>query len=87
MNKIEWTEALCFAGLRLMAVAMLLFGGLQFLFAVMDVWYRFDPNYFGAFFSTHLLRPLIVLLAGGLLYGLSARIAGGMVRSLRRSGS
>ena len=87
MDRIEWTEVLCFAGLRLLGFAMLLFGGLQLLFALLDVWYRFDPSYFGAFFSAHLLRPLAVLAAGAVVYLFSPPLACRMARKIRNSGS
>jgi hypothetical protein len=81
MNKREFTECLVFAGLRLLAVALLLAGGLGSLFALADAWYRFDPNYLGDFLRATLLRPGAILLTGVILFLGARRCAARMARA------
>ena len=75
MDKKDWVEGLLFAGFRIIAVVCLLTGALGFVFRLMDAWYRFDPNYLWAFIAGTVLRPLIIALAGALLYALSGRLS------------
>lgn len=72
MNKHELTEALLFSGLRLMAVALFLVGGIQLVFQLAEAWYRFDPNYLGDFLFSTVFRPVVLLLVAAALC-LSAR--------------
>lgn len=83
MSKADLIECLCFAGLRLLAFALALAGLLQLVFALLDAWYHFDPNYLGAFFSARLLRPLLILLWGLILYPLAPSLARFMARPAR----
>jgi hypothetical protein len=85
MNRRELLDCLLFAGLRLMAVALLIAGGLELFFQLVESWYRFDPNYLGAFLFQTVFRPTGLLLAGLALYflagPLSRKIAAGRVPS------
>lgn len=80
MSKHEWIEALVFSGLRLIAVTCLLGGLLNATFGLVDSWHRFDPNYLGTFFSSTILRPLLLLISGCVLYSLAGPWARRMSR-------
>lgn len=80
MDKADLIESFCFAGLRLLAFSLVLAGALRLLFAVLDVWYRFDPNYLGAFLGAHFLRPAILLLVGLVLYPSTPALARRMAK-------
>ncbi|MFO7725855.1 MAG: hypothetical protein R6V45_09935 [Oceanipulchritudo sp.] len=75
------TESLLFAGFRLMAVALILMGGLDLFLQVLDSWYRFDPNYLVSFLLQTVLKPFLLLLSGGFLLrfstGLARRLSAG----------
>ena len=75
MDKKILTESLLFAGLRLIAVSLLLLGGLDLVLQVLDSWYRFDPNYLLQFFLQTVLQPFLLLFSGGLLLRYSAPLA------------
>jgi hypothetical protein len=75
MNRRELTESLLFAGLRLLAVGLLLAGALGLAFELGDAWYRFDPNYLGDFLMATVYRPTLVLGAGIILFFLARRLA------------
>lgn len=62
MNKHELTECLLFAGLRLIATALFLIGGIQLVFQIAEAWYRFDPNYLGEYLFSTVFRPVVILL-------------------------
>ena len=64
MNKHELIESLLFSGLRLMAVAFILIGGIQLVFQLAEAWYRFDPNYLGEFLFATVFRPVVLILVG-----------------------
>lgn len=83
MNKQELIESLLYAGFRLMAVALLIIGGLGLLFQLADAWYRFDPSYLGAFLLETVFRSGMLILAGVLLYALSLPLARRMARPFR----
>jgi hypothetical protein len=85
MNKKDWAESILFAGFRLLAVACLLAGLLGIVMTLIDTWYRFDPNYLWTFIAATLLKPLLVALAGGLLYLFSGRMAHRMAVRFERS--
>ena len=86
MNKKDWAESFLFAGFRILAVACLLGGLLGLVFQLIEAWYRFDPNYLGAFLAATILRPLLVMLAGLALYLLAPRMAHRMALGLDRHG-
>lgn len=67
MNRKDLLECLLYAGLRLLGICLLLGGGLGLLVQLAESWYRFDPNYLGAFLLASFLRPGLLLLAGLLL--------------------
>lgn len=75
MNRQDLLDCLLFAGLRLMAFALVLFGGLELFFQLVDSWYRFDPNYLGAFLLQTIFRPLVLALAGFLLYAMAGPLS------------
>jgi len=83
----DWVEGILFAGFRLMAVALLLTGLLGMAFQLLDSWYRFDPNYLGAYFAEILLRPFILCMTGGILYLLSRWMAHRMAARYHRHSS
>ncbi len=64
MNRKDWTEALIFAGLRIMAVMLIIGGLLGVVFQLMESWSSFDPSYFWQFVSSTMLRPLILVFTG-----------------------
>jgi chromate transport protein ChrA len=75
MNRRELLDCLLFAGLRLMAVALLIAGGLELFFQLIESWYRFDPNYLAAFLFQTVFRPVVLILAGLVLYLLAAPLS------------
>jgi hypothetical protein len=87
MNKHELIEGLLFSGLRLMAVVLFLIGGLQLVFQLAEVWYRFDPNYLGEFLFSTVFRPVVLMITAAALC-LSARwMARCMAKPFIASGS
>lgn len=75
MNKKDWTEALLFAGLRIMAIMLIIAGSLGLLFQLVESWSAFDPSYLRQFFTSTVLRPLIVVITGVCLLGISGRLS------------
>lgn len=82
MKKRDLLDCLLFAGLRLIAVVLLLFGMLALIVQLMESWYRFDPNYLGTFLMDALFRPVLYLLSGTILYRIAPRLAQLMSRGL-----
>jgi hypothetical protein len=75
MDKREFTECLLYAGLRLMAIGLLLAGGFGLIFQLVESWYRFDPNYLGAFLMGTIFRPALITLVGLVLLKASTGMA------------
>ena len=75
MDKRDYLECLLFAGLRLIAVGLLLAGGLGLIFQLVESWYRFDPNYLGSFLLGTVFRPAVIGFVGLVLWKASARLA------------
>jgi uncharacterized membrane protein YqjE len=79
MDKRDFTECLLFAGLRLIAIALLLVAGFGLVFQLMESWYRFDPTYLGAFLLGTIFRPVVTGFVGFILFksapGLARRMA------------
>lgn len=68
MSKQELVESLLFAGFRLMAVGLAIMGILSMVTRLADSWYRFDPSYFGAWFTATLLQPALFLAVAVFLF-------------------
>ena len=75
MSKRDLVECLLLAGIRLLAVILILLGVLSLVMQLLESWYRFDPNYLGTFLMDTLFRPVLFLFSGAVLYGLSAGLA------------
>jgi hypothetical protein len=75
MDKRDFTESLLFAGLRLIAVVLLLVAGFGLIFQLMESWYRFDPNYLGAFLLGTVFRPVVLGLIGFILFKCAPALA------------
>jgi hypothetical protein len=78
MDKRDYLECLLFAGLRLIAIGLMLIGGFGLVFQIVESWYRFDPNYLGAFLLGSVFRPALIAVAGLILFKASASMARGM---------
>lgn len=60
--------------LRLLGILFLTTGIVLLLGNVLETAWDFNPNYLGYYFSTQLLRPVLVVLAGIILLGFSRKI-------------
>ena len=87
MKKHELIECLLFSGLRLMAVALFLVGGLQLVFQIAGAWYRFDPNYLGDYLYSTVFRPAALLIVAVALFAAAGRFAQWMSRPFRKEES
>jgi len=75
MNKKDWIEGFLFAGMRILAVAMIVVGLLGLVFQLLDSWSAFDPSYLADFLASTVLKPMIVIAAGLVLLAVSGRLA------------
>ena len=64
-----------FAGLRILAVTMVVFGLLGLVFQLLNSWSAFDPSYLAEFLASTVLKPLIVIITGLVLLVISGRLA------------
>jgi hypothetical protein len=86
MNSHESAVGILFAGVRLIAIALLLTGLLGLVFSLSESWYHFDPNYLRAFLLATCFRPAVFGLTGWTLYLLAKPLASIAARPLRTSG-
>jgi len=68
-------ETFAVIGVRLIALLFVSGGVLLLLGNVLETAWDFNPNYLGYYFATQLLRPLLTLLTGAVLYATSGKIA------------
>ena len=85
MNKKDLVEGLLFAGLRTLSTGCILAGLLGIALQLLDSWYRFDPNYLGAFLAETVIRPLVLAGGGLLLHLLAPVLARSMAARFNRS--
>ena len=71
-------EVFAVIGVRLIALLFICGGVLLLLGNVLETAWDFNPNYLGYYFATQLLRPVLAIALGALLYGLS-RIVGSTI--------
>lgn len=67
-------EAFAVIGVRLIALLFICGGLLLMLGNVFETAWDFNPNYLGYYFATQLLRPVLSMIVGGVLYALSGKI-------------
>lgn len=75
MNSYTLTHSILFAGLRITGILLAFAGLLNALLLLAEGWFLFDPNYIGHFLLSMLLRPILLVLAGTILYLAASRIA------------
>ncbi len=71
-------EVFAVIGVRLIALLFICGGVLLLLGNVLETAWDFNPNYLGYYFATQLLRPVLAIVLGSSLYGLS-RILGATI--------
>ncbi len=86
MNKQELVEAVLFAGLRVAACALGAVNAGALVARLLDAWYRFDPNYLGAFLLSTVLRPVVMLAVAAVLYAVAGPVARRSAARFARSG-
>lgn len=67
-------EEFAIVGLRLLGVLFLGAGGVLLLGNVLETAWDFNPNYFGYYFTTQLLRPFLLFIFGSILLFLGGKI-------------
>jgi len=73
MNKADWIEAIVVAGLRTVAVTAWFVAAYAVVIHLAESLYQFDPNYLATFLFYRLLRPVLLVVLGALLWFFAPR--------------